>query len=140
MLQRRLQLLDSPKGIGEATALAVLGELVVIGERSARELTKHAGLDVVEFTSGSSVQKKPHISHAGNAYLRKALYMSALTAAYQEPYLRAFYQRLLAAGKEKMQALVAVMRKLLHAIVGMFRYDQPYDGARLCPPVGAAVR
>ena len=37
-------------------------------------------------------------------------------------------------------ALVAVMRKLLHAIVGMFRHDQPYDGARLCPPVGAAVR
>lgn len=140
VLQRRLQLLDSPKGIGEATALAVLGELVVIGERSARELTKHAGLDVVEFTSNSSVQKKPHISHAGNAYLRKALYMSALTAAYQEPYLRAFYQRLVAAGKQKMQALVAVMRKLLHAIVGRFRHDQPYDGARLCPPLGAAVR
>ncbi len=140
VLRRRLQLLDSPKGIGEATALAVLGELVVIGERSARELTKHAGLDVVEFTSGTSVQKKPHISRAGNAYLRKALYMSALTAAHQEPYLRAFYQRLLAAGKQKMQALVAVMRKLLHAIVGMLRHDQPYDGARLCPPIGAAVR
>jgi len=140
VLQRRLQLLDSPKGIGEATALAVLGELVVIGERSAGELTKHAGLDGVEFTSGSSVQKKPHISHAGNAYLGRALYMSALTAVYQEPYLRAFYQRLVAAGKQKMQALVAVMRKLLHAIVGMFRHDQPYDGARLCPPVGAAVR
>ena len=103
-------------------------------------MTKHAGLDVVEFTSGTSVQKKPHISHAGNAYLRKALYMSALTAAHPEPYLRAFYQRLLAAGKQKMQALVAVMRKLLHAIVGMFRHDQPYDGVRLCPPIGAAVR
>jgi Transposase IS116/IS110/IS902 family len=51
VLQRRLQLLDSPTGIGEATALAVLGELVVIGERSARQLTKHAGLDVVEFSS-----------------------------------------------------------------------------------------
>ena len=61
-LQRRLQLLDSPEGM---TALAVLGELVVIGERWARELTKHASLDEVEFTSGSSVQEKPHISHAG---------------------------------------------------------------------------
>jgi transposase len=140
LLQRRLQLLDSPKGMGEATALLVLGELVVMGERSARELTKHAGLDVVEFSSGSSVHKKPHISHAGNTYLRKALYMSALTAAHQEPYLSAFYQRLLAAGKQKMQALVAVMRKLLHAIVGMLRHDQPYDGARLCPPIAGAVR
>ena len=66
--------------------------------------------------------------------------MSALTAAHQDPYLSAFYRRLVAAGKPKMQALVAVMRKLLHAIVGMFRHDQPYDGARLCPPVAAAVR
>ena len=72
-LARRYQLLDSPKGIGEVTALAILGELAVIGDRSARQLTKHAGLDVVEFSSGSSVHKKPHISHAGNAHLRKAL-------------------------------------------------------------------
>ncbi|HMD77301.1 MAG TPA: IS110 family transposase [Terracidiphilus sp.] len=76
-LQRRLQLLDSPKGIGQATALAVLGELVVIGDRSPRQLTKHAGLDVVEFSSGTSVHKKPHISHAGNAYLRKAVHVGA---------------------------------------------------------------
>ena len=140
VLQRRFQLLDSPKGIGQATALAVLGELVVIGDRSPRQLTKHAGLDVVEFSSGTWVHKKPHISHAGNAYLRQALYMSALTAAHQDPYLSAFYRRLVAAGKPKMQALVAVMRKLLHAMVGMFRQDQPYDGARLCPPLGAAAR
>jgi transposase len=95
---------------------------------------------VAECTSGSSVHGKPHISHSGNVYLRKALYMSALPAAHQEPYLRCFYQRLVAAGKEKMQALVAVMGKLLHAVVGMFRHDQPYDGARLCPAVGGAAR
>jgi transposase len=137
ILARRLQLLDSPTGVGAVTALAVLGELVVIGDRSGRQLTKHAGLDVVEFTSGTSVHKKPHISRAGNAYLRKALYMAALSAAHHEPYLQAFYQRLLAAGKHKMQALAAVMRKLLHAIVGMFRHDQLYDGARLCPSPAA---
>lgn len=139
-LARRCQLLDSPTGIGPDTALKVLGELAVIGDRSGRQLTKPAGLDVVEFSSGTSVHKKPHISHAGNAYLRKALYMAALSAAHHEPYLRAFYQRLVAAGKHKMQALAAVMRKLLHAIVGMFRHDQPYDGARLCPPVAVAAR
>jgi hypothetical protein len=36
-------------------------------------------------------------------------------------------------GKAKLQALVAVMRKLLHAAWGMFRHDQSYDGAKLCP-------
>jgi transposase len=136
-LQRRLELLQSAPGIGQATGLTVLGELVIVGDRSARELTKHAGLDVVEFSSGTSVRKRPHISRAGNTYLRKALYMSALSAAHHEPYLRGFYQRLVSAGKHKMQALTAVMRKLLHAIVGMFKHDRPYDGALLCPPATA---
>ena len=76
-LARRCQLLDSPTGMGETTALTVLGELAVIGDRSGRELTQHAGLDVVEFSSGTSVHKKPRISRTGNAYLRKALYMMA---------------------------------------------------------------
>jgi transposase len=135
VMKRRLELIDSPKGIGPSSALTILGELAVIGERSARELTKHAGLDVVEYSSGSSVHKKPHISHAGNAHLRKALYMCALSAAHHEPHLQAFYHRLVAAGKHKLQALTAVMRKLLHAIVGMLKHDTPYDGALLCPLV-----
>ena len=73
------------------------------------------------------------ISKAGNRYLRAALYMPALVAVQHDPSLRAFYQRLLDHGKAKLQALVAVMRKLLHAAWGMFRNDQPYDGAKLCP-------
>jgi hypothetical protein len=54
-------------------------------------------------------------------------------AVQHDPALRAFYQRLLDHGKAKLQALVAVMRNLLHAAWGMFRNDQPYDGAKLCP-------
>jgi len=83
--------------------------------------------------SGSSIAQKPRISKAGNRYLRAALYMPALVAVQHDPALRAFYQRLLDHGKAKLQALVAVMRKLLHAAWGMFRNDQPYDGAKLCP-------
>ena len=55
--------------------------LAILPLRDVEPRAGHAGLDVVEFSSGSSVHKKPHISHAGNTYLRKALYMSALTAA-----------------------------------------------------------
>jgi len=51
--------------------------------------------------------------------------------ATRDPYLRAFYQHLLAKGEPKMQALVAVMRKLLHAIFGMFKHHQLYDGSKL---------
>ncbi len=45
--------------------------------------------------------------------------------------MRAFYVRLVGRGKAKMQAPVAVMRKLLHAIYGMFNHRQAFDGAKL---------
>ena len=77
------------------------------------------------------MHKKTRISKAGNRHLRRALYMPALVAAQHDPHLRAFYELLIARGKAKMQALVAVMRKLLHAIFGMFKHRQLYDGSKL---------
>ena len=59
--------------------------------------------------------------------------MPALVALRREPHLRGFYERLLRHGKARLQAVVAVMRKLLHALFAMFRSNQPYDGSKLCP-------
>ena len=131
-LSERFELLDSIPGVGETSAIQVLGELAVLGpDFSARQWVAFAGLDPREFESGSSVHKKPRISKAGNKHLRRSLYMPALVAVQHDPSLGAFYQHLLAKGKLKMQALVAVMRKLLHAIHAMFKNHQPYDGAKL---------
>jgi hypothetical protein len=77
------------------------------------------------------VHKKTRISKAGNKYLRHSLFMPALVAVQHDPCLGAFYQHLLAKGKLRMQALVAVMRKLLHALHAMFKNHQPYDGSKL---------
>jgi transposase len=63
-----------------------------------------------------------------NRYLRAALYMPALVAIQHEPNVKAFYNKLVAAGKKPMQAVVAVMRKLLHVIWGMLKHDQDFDG------------
>ncbi len=62
--------------------------------------------------------------------MRHTLFMPALVAVQHDPHLRAFYQHLLAQGKVKMQALVAVMRKLLHALHAMFKTHQRYDGSK----------
>ena len=135
-LARRFQHLLSLPGVGEASALAVLGELAVLPDSlDERQWVAHAGLDPKHHVSGSSVAQKPRISKAGNRYLRAALYMPALVAVQHDPALAGFYQRLLGHGKAKLQALVAVMRKLLHAAWGMFRNDQSYDGAKLCPQI-----
>jgi len=131
-LTERFALLDSVPGIAETSAVQLLGELCVLApDLEARQWVASAGLDPRQFDSGSSVHKKPRISKAGNKHLRHSLYMPALVAVQFDPHLRAFYQHLLAKGKLKMQALVAVMRKILHALNAMFKNHQPYDGSKL---------
>lgn len=132
----RLGLLLSMPGIGEISALNLLGELALLAPGlSVRQWVAHSGLDPAHHQSGSSVQKRSHISRAGNRYLRRALYMPALVAARRDPHLCAFYQALLSRHKAKLQALVAVARKMLHAIFGMFRWHRDYDGSRLLPNI-----
>jgi len=132
VLQERFEFLDSVPGIASASAIALLAELTLLSpDLDVRQWVASAGIDPREHSSGSSVHKKTRISKAGNRHLRRALYMPALVAVQFDPHLRAFYQRLLAHGKAKLQALVAVMRKLLHAIFGMFKHRQPYDGSKL---------
>jgi len=131
-LNLRYQLLRSAKGIGPVSAIQILAELGVVSEGlDVRQYVAYAGLDPREHSSGTSVHKKVRISKAGNAHLRRALYMPALVAIRHQPNLRAFYRHLRDGGKLKMVALVAVMRKLLHAIYGMFKHHQPFDGAKV---------
>jgi transposase len=131
-LNLRYQLLLSACGIASTSAVQILAQLAVLSpELDVRQWVAQAGLDPRQHSSGSSVHKKPRLSKTGNRHLRRALYMPALVALRHEPHLRAFYQRLVARGKAKMVALVAVMRKLLHAIFGMFKHRQPFDGAKL---------
>jgi len=131
-LTERFQLLDSVPGIGETSALQLLGELAVLSpDLTARQWVAYAGLDPRVYDSGSSVHKKPRISKAGNQHLRHSLFMPALVGVRYDPHLRAYYQHLQVLGKVKMQALVAVMRKLLHAFHAMFRTHQPFDGSKL---------
>lgn len=133
--------LVSTYGIADLTAIQLLGELLVLpSDMTARQWVAHCGLDVRAVTSGTSVHKTPRISKRGNARVRRALYMPALVAIQGEPHVRAFYEHLIAAGKTPLQAIVAVMRKLLHSIYGMLKTNTDFDGAkfrRLPTPISA---
>ena len=140
LLERRFQLLLSLPGVGETSALQLLGELVLVpADADVRQWVAYAGLDPCECSSGSSLRKRPRISKVGNRHLRRALYMPALSAAHHHPAFAAYYGALQERGKCKMVALVAVMRKLLHAAFGMFKHDALFDGTRVfCCPRAAA--
>lgn len=131
-LSRKLDSLDSIIGIAQTSALLLLAEMVVMPqELNSRECASHAGLDVRLHDSGSSVHRPARISKHGNKYLRRALYMPSLSAIAHDPYAAGFRDRLVARGKKKMQAQIAVMRKMLTAAWALFKAPGTYDGSRL---------
>ena len=81
------------------------------------------------------MRKASRISRAGNRHFRKALYMPALVASRSDPDAKIFFESLVARNKARLQALIAVARKLLHAIYGIFKSGHMYDGTKLFPKI-----
>jgi transposase len=130
-LQRPYAQLRSIKGVGPASAVQLLGELLVLpADMSAKQWVAHAGLDPRWQQSGSSVQTVARLSKQGNARLRAALFMPALVARRWQPHIAAFGDQLAARHKKPLQVLAAIMRKLLHAIHGMFRTNTTFQGEK----------
>ena len=121
-------LLESIPGVGTATAQVLLAELPAPDQfATAQQAAAYAGLAPREYRSGSSVRKRTRLSKAGNARLRKALYLPTLTAIRFNPLLRGFFERLVAAGKARMAAVGACMRKLLMIAYGVLKNRAPFD-------------
>ncbi|XGV94783.1 MAG: IS110 family transposase [Leptolyngbya sp. BL-A-14] len=133
-LNAQQELLVSIVGVGEYTAAVVLAEIGSVSLfASARQLAAFAGLTPQEHQSGTSVQGKTRLCKVGSVRLRKALYFPALNLIRRCPQIQAFRDRLLAAGKTKMQVVGAVMPKLIRVIDGVLHSGQPFDPAKLCP-------
>lgn len=110
-------LLRSIKGIGETTAahlMAVLGDPAEF--RSGKAIGAFVGAIPGLRESGKRRPGHARLHPLGHAVLRRALWMPTLSAIRCNPWIRAFYQRLISAGKPKKIAIIACMRKLLDAI------------------------
>jgi transposase len=130
-LQEDFELFLSTPGIATRSAIQILGELCVPPQdMGPRQWVAFAGIDPRSYDSGSSVHKPAQMSRCGNRHLRRFLYMPALVAVRRDPHVKAFYDELLAKGKKPLQALVAVMRKLLHSLHGMLRHRSPFEGQK----------
>lgn len=139
-LRERYQLLTTVPGIAAIGALTMLSELILLAPgMTVRQWVASSGLDPAHQQSGTSLNKPSRISRAGNRRLRAALYMSALSASRYDRHLAAFYTALRARHKTGLQALMAVARKILHAIYGIFKSRTPYDGRRLFPNIQTGV-
>ena len=133
-LQTQQALLTSIVGIGAQSAATILAEIGSLQKfASARQLAAFAGLTPQERQSGTSVKGKTRLCKIGNSHLRKALFFPALSAIRHCPQIQVFRERLLAAGKNKMQVVGAVMHKLLRVVYGVLKSQQPFDPHKLLP-------
>jgi transposase len=121
------KLLVTIPGVGTTTAARVLAEAGDLAAfRDANALASYAGLVPGLRHSGKQSPIRASLSPIGNAKLRRGLYMPTLTAVRSNPWLRAFYERLVAAGKPKKLALTAAARKLLHAMYSVAKHRRAF--------------
>ena len=117
-------LITSIPGVGKVTATSLLAELPELGQLARREISALVG--VCPFNRDSGGHKGRRAIWGGRASIRAVLYMAALVASRYNPVIKAFYQKLLAAGKMKKVALVACMRKLLVILNAMVKNNTPW--------------
>lgn len=122
------KLLESVKGVGAVTTLALVATLPELGKLRRRPICKLAGLAPMADDSGKRSGKRR--IWGGRAQARTALYMATLSAMRYNPAIAAMYARLLKAGKPKKVAMVACMRKLLTILNAMMRDGAAWDSTR----------
>ena len=122
--RERDALLRSVPGVGEQLSLTLLAELPELGRLDRRQAAALVG--VAPFNRDSGRLRGRRTIWGGRARVRAVLYMGALSASRHNPAIRAFYQRLLAAGKPKKLALTACMRKLLVILNAMLTHHTPW--------------
>jgi transposase len=115
---------ESIKGIGPTTSASVIAFMPELGQISNARAAKLAGLAPLNNDSGNSRGKRR--IWGGRKVVRCALYMATLSAVRFNPVIKAFYVRLLAAGKCKKAALTACAHKLLRILNAMARSGEPW--------------
>ncbi len=125
--RERDDLLQSVPGVGPVLSLTLLADLPELGSLSRREIAKLVG--VAPLSRDSGTMRGRRFVQGGRATVRAVLYMGALVATRRNAVIRAFYQRLVAAGKPKRLALVACMRKLLTMLNVMVRTNTRWRAA-----------
>jgi len=120
-------LLVSAGGIGKTIARTLIAELPELGTLDRRRIAALSG--IAPWTRQSGQWKGKSMIGGGRARVRRVLFIAAMVAARHNPVLKAFRDRLVAAGKPKLVALIATARKLLTMLNAMLRDGKPWQEA-----------
>ena len=120
-LAHRYRLLTSMSGVGPVLGCTLLALLPELGSLGRKQIAALVGVAPYAFESGAS--KGRRCIWGGRAHVRNVLYMAAMNASNWNPALKAFHDRLRAAGKLPKVAIVAVMRKMITTLNAIVRND-----------------
>ena len=123
----KVDLLSSVPGVGSITTRTLLAEVPELGKLDRRQIASLAGL--APFARQSGQWRGKSSIAGGRTAVRSVLFMAAMTARRHNPVLKLFFERLVAAGKPKMVALIAVARKLLTVLNAILRNKKPWQPA-----------
>jgi transposase len=118
-------LLGSVPGIGPTIARTLIAELPELGSLDRRQIAALAGL--APWTRQSGQWRGKSFIGGGRASVRRVLFMGAMVAARYNPVLKPFRDKLVAAGKPKLVAIIAVARKLLTILNAILRDKTPWQ-------------
>lgn len=115
-------------GIGPVLGAVILSEVGNISRfEDGKKLVAYAGIDAAVSQSGDFEGTQMHMSKRGSPYLRRALYTAAGVAAFHDPELSAYYQRLRKRGKHHGVAVGAIARKLCYIVYSVLSENRPYE-------------
>ena len=123
-LKEKYTLLRSMKGVGSVLAMHLITDLPELGEANKKEIAALVG--VAPMTNQSGQKTKKAMTRYGRNELRKKLYMGALVACRYNTKFKLFYEKLVAAGKPKKVALVAVMRRMIVILNAMMHSKKSF--------------
>lgn len=112
-------------------SVTLLADLPELGTLDRKQIASLVG--VAPFARDSGKFRGKRSVGGGRGHVRAALYMGALVATRHNPTIRAFYQRLVDAGKPKKVAVVAAMRKLLTILNAMVKNHTPWQAVAATP-------
>lgn len=114
-------------GVGDKAAIALIHLFITYPEANRQEIVALCGLDAIENTSGTSIQRRTRISKKGSSVYRSSLFMPVLCAIQHNQYMKRFYNRLKENGKHSTVAQIAVMRKMILIAHSLYKNNLKFD-------------
>jgi transposase len=130
-LQTKAEVIISAPGVGPVTTCTLLAQLPELGHLTGKQIAALAGVAPLNHDSGQHRGRRT--IWGGRAAVRATLYMATLSAVRHNPVIKAFYERLLQAGKPKKVALTAAMPKLLTILNAMLKHNSVWNPPQMMP-------